>query len=101
METCGNDIFLISHYKIIQHKRTFLGESSETKLRPCTRNKNSKNENEISHRQINKTVSIDLNIHRGEKINTKQKTIMVRNNFRNFFSANSTFLKFSIPGANL
>ena len=36
-------------------------------------NENSKNENKISHRQISKTVSIDLNIHRGE-LNTKYKT---------------------------
>ena len=101
METCGNDIFSTSHYKVIQHKRAFLGESPEPKLRPCSRNENSKNENKISHRQISKTVSIDLNIHRGETLNTKQKKIMVRNNFRNFYSANSTFLKFSISGAIL
>ena len=93
---CGNDIFSTSHYKVIQHKRAFLGESPEPKLRPCSRNENSENENKISHHQISKTVSIDLNIDRGETLNTKQKKIMVRNNFRNFYSANSTFLKFSI-----
>ena len=98
---CGNGIFSTSHYKVIQHKRAFLGESPEPKLRPCSRNENSENENKISHRQINKTVSIDLNIHRGETLNTKQKKIMVRNNFPNFYSANSTFLKFSISGAIL
>ena len=96
METCGNDIFSTSHYKVIQHKRAFLGESPEPKLRPCSRNENSENENKISHRQISKTVSIDLIIHRGETLNTKQKKIMVRNNFPNFYSTNSTFLKFSI-----
>ena len=73
METCGNDIFSTSHYKVIQHKRAFLGESPEPKLRPCSRNENSKNENKISHRQISKTVLIDLNIHRGETLNMKQK----------------------------
>ena len=101
METCGNDIFSTSHYKVIQQKRAFLGESPEPKLRPCSRNEKSKNRNKISHCQISKPVSIDLNIHRGETLNTKQKTIMVRNNFRNFYSANFTFLKFSISGAIL
>ena len=101
METCGNDIFSTSHYKVIQHERAFLGESPEPKLRPCSRNENSKNENKISHSSISKTVSIDLNVHRGETLNTKQKKIMVKNSFRNFFSANSTFLKFSISGAIL
>ena len=98
---CGNGIFSTSHYKVVQHKRAFWGESPERKFRPCSRNENSENENKISHRQINKTVSIDLNIHRGETLNTKQKKIMVRNNFPNFYSANSTFLKFSISGAIL
>ena len=98
---CGNGIFSTSHYKVIQHKRAFLGESPEPKLRPCSRNENSENENKISHHQISKTVSIDLNIDREETLNTKQKKIMVRNNFRNFYSANSTFLKFSISGAIL
>ena len=65
-------IFNIS-YKVIQHKRAFLGKTPEPKLRPCSRNENSKNENKISHRQISKTVLIDLNIHRGE-LNTKCKT---------------------------
>ena len=92
----------MSHYKVIQHKRAFLGESPERKFRPCSRNENSENENKISHRQINKTLSVDLNIHRGETLNTKKKKkIMVRNNFPNFYSANSTFLKFSISGAIL
>ena len=98
---CGNGIFSTYHYKVIQHKRAFLGEFPEPKLRPCSRNENSQNENKISHRQISKTVSIDLNIHRGETLNKKQKKIMVRNNFQNFYSANSTFLKFSISGAIL
>ena len=79
-----NDIFSTSHYKVIQHKRAFLSESPELKLRPCSRNENSKNEKKISHRQISKTVSIDLNIHRGETLNTKQKKIRVRKNFGNF-----------------
>ena len=73
METCGNGIFSTSYYKVIQHKRAFLGECPEPKLRPCFRNENSKNENKISNRQISKTVSIDLNIHRGETLNTKKK----------------------------
>ena len=55
----------------IQHKRAFLGESPEPKLRPSSRNENSENENKISDRQISKTVLIDLNIHRGETLNTK------------------------------
>ena len=87
--------------KVIQHKRTFLGESPEPKLRPCSRNENSVNENKISYRQITKTVSIGLNIHQAETLNTKQKKIMVRNNFWNFYSADSTYLKFSISGAIL
>ena len=101
MGTYGNDIFSTCYYKVIQHKRAFLGESPEPKLRPCSLNENSKNENKISHRHISKTVSFDLNIHRGEALSTKQKKIMVRNNFQNFYSANSTFLKFSISGAIL
>ena len=97
----GNGIFSTSHYKVIQYKRAFLEESPEPKLRPCSQNENSENKIKISHRQISKTVSINLNIHRGETLNTKQKKIMVRNNFWNFYSANSTFLKFSISGAML
>ena len=91
---CGNGTFSASHYQVIQYKRAFLEESPEPKLRPCSGNENSENEKKMSHRQISKTVSIDLNISRGEILNTKQKKIMVRNNFRNFYSANSTFLKF-------
>ena len=101
MEMCGNGIFSTSHWKVIQHKRAFLGESPEPKLRPCSRNENSVNENKITYRQIPKTVSIGLNIRRGETPNTKQKKIMVRNDSRNFYSTNSTFLKFSISGAIL
>ena len=101
VEMCGNGIFSTSHCKVVQHKRAFLGVSPEPKLRPCTRNENSINENKISYRQITKTVSTGLNIHRGETLNTKRKKIMVRNNFRNFYSTNSTFLKFSISGAIL
>ena len=73
METCGNDIFSTSYYKVIQHKRAFLGESPEPKLRPCSRNEKSKNKKKISHCQISKPVSIDLNIHEGETLNTKKK----------------------------
>ena len=51
--------------------------------------------------KLTKTVSIGLNIHQAETQNTKQKKIMIRNNFRNFYSADSTFLKFSISGAIL
>ena len=98
---CGNGIFSTSHYKVIQHKRASLGESPEPKLRPCSRNENSENKNKISHHQISNTVSIDWSIHREETPNTKQKKIVVRNNFRNFYSANSTFLKCSISAAIL
>ena len=98
---CGNSIFSTSHCKIVQHKRAFLGESPEPKLRPCSQNENSLNENKISYRQITKTVSFGLNIYRGETLNTKQKKIVVRNNFQSFYSTNSTFLKFSISGAIL
>ena len=98
---CGNGIFSTSQWKVIQYKRAFLGESPEPKLRPCSRNENSVNENKISYRQITKTVSFGLNIHQAETLNTKQKKIMVRNNFRNFYSAKSTFLKFSILEAIL
>ena len=101
METCGNDIFSTSHYKVIQHKSVFLGESPKPKLRPCSRKENSKNEKKISHHQISQTLSIDLNIHRGGTLNTKQKNIIVRKNFGNIYSANSTFRKFSISGAIL
>ena len=83
---CGNGIFSTSHYKVNQHKRSFLGESPQSKLRPCSRNENSENENKIYDGQFSKTVSIDLNIHQGETLNTKQKKIMVRNNFRNFYT---------------
>ena len=82
---CGNVIFSTSHYKVIQHKRAFLRESPEPKLSACSRNENSENENTISHREISQTNSIDLNIHGGETLTTKQKKIMVRNNFQNFY----------------
>ena len=98
---CGNGIFSTSHCKVVHHKRAFLGESPEPKLRPCSRNENSVNENKKYYRQITKTVSIGLNIHRGETLNTKQKKIMVRNNFQNFYSTNSTFLRLTISGALL
>ena len=75
MEMCGNGIFSTSHSKIIQHKRAFLGESPEQKLRQCSRNENSVNENKITYRQIPKTDSIGLNIRRRETPNTKQKKI--------------------------
>ena len=101
MEMCGNGIFSTSHWKVIQHKRAFLGESPEPKLRPCSRNENSVNENNITYRQIPKTVSIGWNIRRGKTPNTKQTKIMVRNNFQNFYSPNSAFLKFLISGAIL
>ena len=89
MEMCGNGIFWTSHCKVIQQKRAFLGDSTEPKLRPCSRN------------ETTKTVSVGLNIHRGEPLNTKQKKTMARNNFRHLYSTNSTFLKFSISGAIL
>ena len=61
-------------------------ESPEPKLRPCSRNENSVNENNITYGQIPKTVSAGLNIRRGETPNTKQTKIMLRNNLRNFYS---------------
>ena len=97
----GNGILSRSHFKVIQHQRAFLAGSHDTKLRPCSRNENSLNEHKISYGQIIKTVSIRLNIHRGETLKTKQKKIRVRNNRQNFYSPNSTFLKFSISGAFL
>ena len=90
---CGNGIFSTSHWKLIQHKKAFLGESSEPKLRPCSRNENNIQESRISDCQITKTISIGLNNHRRQALNTKQKKSMVRNNFRNFYSADSSFLK--------
>ena len=83
MEICGNGIFSTSQWKVIQHKRAFLGESPELKLRPCSRNENSVNENKIFYCQITKTVSIGLNIYQADTLNTKQKKVMVRN-FWNF-----------------
>ena len=49
------------------------GEPLEPKLRPCSWNKNSVNENKKSYIQIDKTVSVGLDIHWGEAPNTKQK----------------------------
>ena len=98
---CGNGIFSTSQWKVVQYKRAFLGESPEPNLRPRSGNENSVNENKMSDHQITKTVSIVLNIHQANTLNIKQKKIMVRNNFQNFFSAIRTFLKFSISGAIL
>ena len=53
----------------------FLGESLESKLRPCSRNTNNVNENKTSYVQTDKTVSIGLDINRGETLNTKQKKL--------------------------
>ena len=71
----------------------------EPKLRPCSRNKNTINENKKSHLQIANTVWIGLDTHRGEAPNTKQKKITVTNKFWNFYSASSVFIIFSISGA--
>ena len=68
-----NGIFSTSRCTVVRHKRAFLWEPPELKLRPCSRNENSVNENKISYRQITKTLSIALNIHRGDTLNTKQK----------------------------
>ena len=73
----------------------------EDKKRPCSRNDNNVNENNITYRQIPKTVPIGQNICRGKTPNTKQTKIIVRNNFRNFYSPNSACLKFLISGAIL
>ena len=100
-EMWGNGTFSTSHWKVIQHKRAFLRETPEPKLRPCSWNENSVNENNITYRQIPQTVPIGLNIRRGETPNTKQTKIMVRNNFQNFYSPNSPFLKFLISRAIL
>ena len=72
MEMCGNDMYSTSQWNVIQLERAILGEPIESKLRPCSGNKNSINENKISCLQITKTVSIGLNTHRGEGPNTKQ-----------------------------
>ena len=56
------------------------GVFGEKILRPCFRNKNSVNKKKRSYFQIEKTVSIDLDIYRGEAPNTKRNKIMVRNN---------------------
>ena len=96
---CGNCIFPTSQWQVIQHKRALLGESSKPKLRPCSRNEKTENNSKISNRRIPKTVSIALDINQAETLNSKQKKIMVRNNFPNFYWTKSTFLKFSISGA--
>ena len=101
VEMCGNGIFSTSECKLIQHKRAFLWESLEPKFRSCSRNENSVNENKISYCQITKTLSFPLNIHQTETLNTKQKKIMIRNNFLNLYSANFTFLKLSNSGTIL
>ena len=72
VEMCGNGIFSTSHCKVVQHKRAFPGVPPEPKLRPCSRNENSVNENKISYRQITKTVSTDLKY--SPRRNTKHKT---------------------------
>ena len=95
---CGNGIYSISHWEVIQLERAFLGEPLESILRPCSRNKNSINENKISYLQVAKAVSIGLNIDRGEAPNSKQTKIKIRNNFWNFYSAVSIFTIFSISG---
>ena len=82
---CGNGIYSTSHWKVVQLKRVFLGESLEPKLRPCSPNKNSVNENKKSYIQIDKTVLIDLHIHRREALNTTKKKNMVRKNVWNFY----------------
>ena len=74
MEICINGIYSTSHWKVIQLKRPFLGKSLEGNLRPCSQNKNSKNENKKSDVQIDKTVTIGLDIHQREVPNTKQKS---------------------------
>ena len=51
------------------------GRACETKITTIPRNKNSVNENKICYLQVPKTVSINLNIHRGEAPNTKQKKL--------------------------
>ena len=98
MEMCGNGIYSTSHWQVIQLKRAFLGESLEPKLRPCSRNKNSLNENKKSYVQIDKTNSIGSGIHQEEVPNTKQDKIRVRNNIWNFYSVNSIFIIFSVSG---
>ena len=45
--------------------------------------------------------SIGLDISRGKAPNTKQKKVMVRSNFWNFYSANSITIVFPISGAIL
>ena len=70
---CGNGIYSTSDPNIIQLKRALLGVSVEPKLRPYSQNKNSTNEDKKSLLKIANTVSISLDIHRGQAPNTKQK----------------------------
>ena len=84
---CGNGIYSTSHWKVIQPKRAFLGEILEPKLRPCSWNKNSVNENKKLYLQIAKTVSISLDIYWGKALNTKQKNLWLETIFETFIQA--------------
>ena len=84
VEMCENSIFSMSHWKVIQFKRMFLGDFLELKLRSCSRNNNSVNENKKSYLQIAKTISTDLDICWWEAPNTKQKKAMFETIFETF-----------------
>ena len=96
---CGNSIFSTSHWKVIQLRSVFLGDLLEPNLRPCSWNNNRVNENQKYFFQIAKIASIGLDISRGKAPNTRQKKVMVRSNFWNFYSANSITIVFPISGA--
>ena len=84
---CGNGIYSTSDPNVIQLKSAFLGVSVEPKLRPCSWNKNSTNENKKSHLQIANTVLNSLDIHRGEAPNTKQTKIWLETIFETFIQS--------------
>ena len=69
---CRDVAFSASHWKVIQFKRAFLGNSLEPKLKPCSQNNNSVNENKIFYFEIARTASIDLDICQGEAPKTNR-----------------------------
>ena len=99
MEMCGNGVWSTSHWKVVQLKRAFWGESLEPNLRPCSRNKNSVNENKKSYPQIAKTLSVGLYIHQGEVQNTKQNEKLWSETIFETFSVSFILIIFSISGA--
>ena len=72
VEMYGIGIYSTSHWKVNQPKRAFLGESLEPNLRSCSWNTNSLNKKKILL-LVAKTISVGLDIHQGEALNTNQK----------------------------